>query len=186
MFFFLGILISKQIAPAFLFSFQWRIKTPFRKNVMDDSIIFLTKVICKGNTQITHMEETKNCHRVIRLMCKCTTCGFHSLVHEPFTTTYNARNISMVKAQSICSKLQSREKLKNVLVRKPEIMLLFFHFKLKLKVRWFRKYFFVSSDSSKKRTNKFVFYLCLAKKNEFVRLFFGRIRGYQKSFRNYV
>ena len=37
----------------------------------------------------------------------------------------------------------------------------------------------VSSDSSKKRTNKVVF-LPKGTKNEFVRLFFGRIWGYQK------
>ena len=29
---------------------------------------FFTEVKCKGNTQITHMEETEKCHRVIRLM----------------------------------------------------------------------------------------------------------------------
>ena len=37
----------------------------------------------------------------------------------------------------------------------------------------------VSSDSSKKRTNEFGF-LPNSIKNEFVRSFFGRIRGYQK------
>ena len=37
------------------------------------------------------------------------------------------------------------------------------------------------------KTNKQIrFYYCQAKKNEFVRSFFGRIRGYQKSFRNYL
>ena len=61
------ILISKQTAPAFLFSFQLRIKTPFRKY---DSVIFFMEVKCKGKTQITHMEETKNRHQVIRLMAK--------------------------------------------------------------------------------------------------------------------
>ena len=55
-----------------------------------------------------------------------------------------------------------------------------------LKVRQFRKDFLVSSDSSKKRMNKFVFSTVRPKKNEFVRSFFGRIRGYQKSFRNYL
>ena len=45
--------------------------------------------------------------------------------------------------------------------------------------------FLVFSDSSKKRMNKFVFSTVI-KKTEFVRLFFGRIRGYQKSFRNYL
>ena len=40
MFFFFGILISKQIALAFLFSFPLRIKTPFRKNINYDSIFF--------------------------------------------------------------------------------------------------------------------------------------------------
>ena len=43
------------------------------------------------------------------------------------------------------------------------------------------KWFLVSSDSSKKRTNEFVFWPNSIK-NEFVRLFFGRIRGYQKVF----
>ena len=60
--FFLGILISKQIAPASLFSFQLRIKTPFCKNITDDSLISFTEVKCKGNTQITHMEETGKRH----------------------------------------------------------------------------------------------------------------------------
>ena len=60
--FFLGILISKQIAPASLFSLQLRIKTPFRKNITADSVIFFTEVKCKGNTQITHMEETEKHH----------------------------------------------------------------------------------------------------------------------------
>ena len=68
LFFFLGILISKQIVPASLFSFQLRINTSFRKNVTDDSIIFSTEVKRKGNAQITHEEETENCHRVIRLI----------------------------------------------------------------------------------------------------------------------
>ena len=67
LFYFLGILISKQIAPASLFPFQLRIKTPFLKNITDDSIIFFMEVKCKGSTQITHMEETKKHHRVIRL-----------------------------------------------------------------------------------------------------------------------
>ena len=67
LFFFLGIIISKQIAPAALFSFQLRIKTPFRKNITENSIFFHTEVKCKGNTQIIQMEETKKCHRVIRL-----------------------------------------------------------------------------------------------------------------------
>ena len=57
MFIFLGILISKQIAPANLFSFQSRIKT-----------LFHTEVKCKVNTQITNIEETKKGHRVIRLL----------------------------------------------------------------------------------------------------------------------
>ena len=68
MFFLLGILISKQIAPASLFSFQLRIKTPFRKNITDDSVIFFTEVKYKGKTQVTHMEETEKRHRVIRLI----------------------------------------------------------------------------------------------------------------------
>ena len=69
MFFFLGILISKQIAPASLFSFQLRIKTPFRKIITNDSVIFFTELKCKGNAQITNMEETEKRHRVIRLLC---------------------------------------------------------------------------------------------------------------------
>ena len=56
--FLLRILISKQIAPASLFSFPLRIKTPLRKNIKDDSVIFFTEVKCIGNTQIIHMEET--------------------------------------------------------------------------------------------------------------------------------
>ena len=68
LFFFLGILISKQIAPASLFSFQLKFKTPFLKIITDDSVSFFTEVKCKGNTQITNMEETEKCHRVIRLM----------------------------------------------------------------------------------------------------------------------
>ena len=53
----LGTLNSKQIAPASMFSFPLRIKTPFCKNITNDSIFFFTKVKYKGNTQITHMEE---------------------------------------------------------------------------------------------------------------------------------
>jgi hypothetical protein len=68
LFFLLGILISKQIAPASLFSFQLIIKTPFGKNITDDSEIFFTEVKCKGKTQITHMGETEKRHRVIGLM----------------------------------------------------------------------------------------------------------------------
>ena len=37
---FLGILISKQITPAFLLSFQLRLKTPFHKDVMDKHCCF--------------------------------------------------------------------------------------------------------------------------------------------------
>ena len=66
LFFFLGILISKQIAPASLFSFQLRIKTPFRKNITVDSVIFFMEVKCKGNTQITHMEEIEKRHRWLK------------------------------------------------------------------------------------------------------------------------
>ena len=41
--------------------------------------------------------------------------------------------------------------------------------------------FFQADDSSKKRTNEFVlFFFSNSTKNEFVRSFFGRIRGYQK------
>ena len=43
----------------------------------------------------------------------------------------------------------------------------------------------ISSDSSKKRTKKFVF-STVRPKYQFVLSFFGRIRGYQKSFRNYL
>jgi hypothetical protein len=54
LFFFLGILVSKQIAPASLFSFPLRIKTLFHKNITDD----FTEVECIGNTQIIHIGET--------------------------------------------------------------------------------------------------------------------------------
>ena len=60
--FFLGIVISKQIAPAALFFFQLRIKTPFRKNIKDNSVFLFTEVKCKGDTQIMQMEETKKRH----------------------------------------------------------------------------------------------------------------------------
>ena len=43
LFFFLGILISKKIVPAYLFSFQLRVKTPFHKYITDDSYSFLWK-----------------------------------------------------------------------------------------------------------------------------------------------
>ena len=66
--FFFEIFISKQIAPASLFFFQFRIKTPFHKIITDDSVTFFTEVKCKGNTQITNMEETEKHHRVIRLL----------------------------------------------------------------------------------------------------------------------
>ena len=48
--------------------FQLRIKTPFRKNITDDSVFLFTEAKCKGNTQITHMDETEKHHRVIRLI----------------------------------------------------------------------------------------------------------------------
>ena len=35
---------------------------------MDDSVISFTELKCKGNTQITHMEETEKHHQVIRLL----------------------------------------------------------------------------------------------------------------------
>ena len=66
--FFFGILISKQIAVASLFSFPLRIKTPLRKNIMDGSVIFVTEVECIGNTQIIHMEETEIIQRAIGLL----------------------------------------------------------------------------------------------------------------------
>ena len=44
-----------------------RIKTPFCKNITDNSVFFFMEVECIGNTQITHMEETEKCCRVIRL-----------------------------------------------------------------------------------------------------------------------
>jgi hypothetical protein len=40
LFFFFGILISKQIPLASLISFPLRIKTSFRKNITDDSVFF--------------------------------------------------------------------------------------------------------------------------------------------------
>ena len=67
-FFFFGILISKQIALASLFSFPLRIKTSFRKNITDDSVFFLRVVECIGNTQIIHMEETGITQQTIGLM----------------------------------------------------------------------------------------------------------------------
>ena len=39
---------------------------------MDDSFIFFMEVKCKGNTQITQMEETEKRHRVIRLLTRKT------------------------------------------------------------------------------------------------------------------
>ena len=60
MFFFLGILISKQIAPASLFSFQLRIKTPFRKNITDDSVIFLRKWNVKETPKSYIWKKPKN------------------------------------------------------------------------------------------------------------------------------
>ena len=62
---------------------------------------------------------------------------------------------------------------------------LFLHYHLtgwiswRLKGQIISKQFLVSSDSSKKQTNEFVFWPN-STKNEFVRSFFGRIRGYQK------
>ena len=54
--------------------------------------------------------------------------------------------------------------------------------KLELKVRLFRKDFLVSSNSPKKAKER----IHHSSKKECVHLFFGRIRGYQKSFRNYL
>jgi hypothetical protein len=51
-----------------LISFQLRIKSPFPKNIMDDSEYFFTEVKCKENTQITHTEETQEQHQVIKLV----------------------------------------------------------------------------------------------------------------------
>ena len=62
MFFFFGILISKQIALAFLFSFPLRIKTSFCKNIMDDSVFFFVEVECIENT------KTGITQRTIRLL----------------------------------------------------------------------------------------------------------------------
>ena len=68
MFFFFGILISKQIAVASLFSFPLRIKTSFRKKYYRWFRIFFMEVECIGNTQIIHMEETGIAQRTIGLM----------------------------------------------------------------------------------------------------------------------
>ena len=43
-FFFFGIIISNRIAATLLLPFPSRIKTSFRKNITDDSIIFLQKM----------------------------------------------------------------------------------------------------------------------------------------------
>ena len=54
-----------------------------------------------------------------------------------------------------------------------------------LKVRWFRNNFWYPRILPKnERTNSFL--VLLGKKTEFVRSFFGRIRGYQKLFRNFL
>ena len=55
--FFLGIIVSKLIAPASFFSFPLRIKKPLRKNITDDSVIFFAEMECIANAQIIHMEE---------------------------------------------------------------------------------------------------------------------------------
>ena len=65
-------LSQNRLQIASLFSFPLRIKTPFRKNItddsLDDSIIFFTEVECIGNTQIIHMEETEIGQRAKRLL----------------------------------------------------------------------------------------------------------------------
>ena len=68
LFSFLGILISKQIGPAFLFSFQLRIKKPFHIIIAEDSLILFAEVKCKENTQSTDTEETNKYHQVIKLL----------------------------------------------------------------------------------------------------------------------
>ena len=57
---FLGILISKQIAPGSLLSFQLRIKTPFRKNITDDFVIFLQKWNVKETPKSHIWKKPKN------------------------------------------------------------------------------------------------------------------------------
>ena len=64
--FFLGILISKEIGPASFFSFQLRMKTSIHKNINGRFCISFKEVKCKVYTQITHLEEIKKPHRVIR------------------------------------------------------------------------------------------------------------------------
>ena len=51
-----------------MFSFQLRIKTPFRKIITGDSALYFTELKCIGSTQITIMEETVKRHQVIRLL----------------------------------------------------------------------------------------------------------------------
>ena len=54
----LSVIISFSFSLESLFSFPLGIKTPFRNNITDDSVIFFTEVEFIGNTQIIHMEET--------------------------------------------------------------------------------------------------------------------------------
>ena len=56
------------------------------------------EVKCKGNTQITQMEENKKCHRVIRLCKKkiefepiFATTGLHVLTFTPLTPSLALR-----------------------------------------------------------------------------------------------
>ena len=65
-----------------LFSFLIRIKTPFHKNITDDSEFFFTELECIGITQIIHMEETETSQRAIGLLT--STYGLQ-LFHEDFS-----------------------------------------------------------------------------------------------------
>ena len=59
-FFFFGILISKQIVPASLFSLQLKNKTPFRKNITEDSQFLLRKSNVKETPKSYIWKKPKN------------------------------------------------------------------------------------------------------------------------------
>jgi hypothetical protein len=60
LFFFFGILISKQIALASLFSFPLRIKKSFRKNITDDSGFFYGSGMYRTHPNHTYGRNRNN------------------------------------------------------------------------------------------------------------------------------
>ena len=98
----LPLLISKPIALGSFFSFQLRVKTSFRKNIMDDSVFIFTEVNCKRNPQITYMEESEETEKLYRVIRLWKLLGWSTLLHA-----HNSSNLCLhtVTAVGICSNI---------------------------------------------------------------------------------